>query len=49
MLWSEKCVNIKRSITKSSSTGDFEIVENNITKGWALKGKKSEQNILKKS
>lgn len=40
MLWSEKCVDIKRSITKSSSTGDFEIVENNNTKGWALTGKR---------
>eukprot|EP00105_Crassostrea_gigas_P037788 XP_019921936.1 PREDICTED: uncharacterized protein LOC109618501 [Crassostrea gigas] len=48
MLWSEKCVDNKRSITKSSSTGDFEIVENNITKGWALKGKRVSKRFSKK-
>lgn len=48
MLWSEKCVDMKRSITKSSSTGDFEILKNNITKGWALKGKRVSKEFSKK-
>lgn len=46
MLWSEKCVDMKRSITKSSSTGDF---GKQYHKGLGFERKKSEQKILKKS
>lgn len=48
MLWLEKCVDIKRSIIKSFFIGDFEIVENNIIKGWVLKGKRVSKRFLKK-
>ena len=48
MFWTNKCVSIKRNVTKSSFTGSLENAQRSLVKDWDLKRKRNSKRFTKK-